>query len=169
MIIDKPLIEGNIHHLKSIMEAFYIYSDFLFNNKNPFYQSSLIDIKYDNFYTHNILLKSSKPDVEPLKIKIGNSILSDIINCFDQLSSSTKVKNFNLEVSNNISNKGFLNFVSKEKTFGLLLPPLISIFSIFILSTSFIYFYEDLDDKEKKISIYSNNLIRSIKSIKTIV
>ena len=40
------------------------------------HESNLIDIQPENFYTHSILLKSSKPDVNPLNIKIGNSILA---------------------------------------------------------------------------------------------
>ena len=83
-IIDKPLIEGNIDHLSSIMEAFYSYSNFLIYDNIPCYESKLIDIKALNFFTHNVLLKSSKANVKPLNLNIGNSVLSDIINCFDQ-------------------------------------------------------------------------------------
>ena len=99
-IIDKPLIEGNIDHLSSIMEAFYSYSNLIINEESPFYESKLIDIKTLNFFTHNILLKSSKKDVEPLNIKIGNSVLSDIINCFNQFNSSNNVRKININVSN---------------------------------------------------------------------
>jgi len=62
MIIDTPLIEGNIDHLTSIMGAFYSYSNFLINNDNAFYESKFIDIKAENYFTHNVLLKSSKPN-----------------------------------------------------------------------------------------------------------
>ena len=79
-IIDKPLIEGKIEHLEPIMNAFYIYSNLLIKNEMPLFESKLIDIKADNLHTHNIVLKSSKPDVKPLKLKIGNSLLSDTIN-----------------------------------------------------------------------------------------
>ena len=85
MIIDKPVIEGNLEHLKSIMKAFYSYSISLLNDDNTIYESNLVDITPENFYTHILLLKSSKPDVKPLVIKIGNSVFADIINCFDQL------------------------------------------------------------------------------------
>ena len=74
-IIDKPLIEGKIEHLGPIMDAFYIYSNLLINNETPSYESKLIDIKAENLYIHKIVLKSSKPDVNPLIIKIGNSLL----------------------------------------------------------------------------------------------
>ena len=69
-IIDKPLIEGKIQHLEPIMDAFYIYSNLLINNKKPLYESKLIDIKADNLHIHNIVLKSSKPNVKPLVLKI---------------------------------------------------------------------------------------------------
>ena len=90
-IIDKPLIEGKIEHSLPIMNAFYIYSSLLIKNKIPLYESKLIDIKAENLYMHNIVLKSSKPNVKPLILKIGNSLLSDTINCFDQLNESSKV------------------------------------------------------------------------------
>ena len=70
-IIDKPLIEGKMDHLVPIMDAFYIYSNLLITNEIPLYESRLIDIKADNLHIHNIVLKSSKPDVNPLIIKIG--------------------------------------------------------------------------------------------------
>ena len=80
MIIDKPLIEGNVDHLRTIIEAFYCYSNSLLNDEIALFESNLIDIKPENFYTHILLLKSSKPEVKPLIIRIGNSVLSDIIN-----------------------------------------------------------------------------------------
>jgi len=91
-IVDKPLIEGKFEHLGPIMDAFYIYSNLLIKNENPIYESKLIDIKADNLHIHNIVLKSSKPNVKPLVLKIGNSLLADTINCFDQLNESPKVR-----------------------------------------------------------------------------
>jgi len=104
-IIDKPLIEGKMDHLVPIMDAFYIYSNLLITNDFPLYESNLIDIKADNLHIHNIVLKSSKPGVEPLIIKIGNSLLSDTINCFDQLNESSKVRIKKTGFSKNILDK----------------------------------------------------------------
>ena len=149
-IIDKPLIEGKVEHLGPIMDAFYIYSNLLIRNEVPIYDSKLIDIKSDNLNIHNIVLKSSKPDVEPLIIKIGNSLLSDIINCFDQLHESSKVT---------IKKSGTFNVIPKKVKFGLnnnvkfinfFLPPIISIFSLILFSSTLIYFYNPFEDKEKK-------------------
>ena len=148
-IIDKPLIEGNIDHLSSIMEAFYSYSNLIINEESPFYESKLIDIKTLNFFTHNILLKSSKKDVEPLNIKIGNSVLSDIINCFNQFNSSNNVKKININVSNNINQKNYLNSLNKYKIANMLFPPIISLCSLFVLSSAFMYLY-DIEQNNNK-------------------
>ena len=147
-IIDKPLIEGKLEHLGPIMDAFYIYSNLLINNETPIYESKLIDIKADNLYIHNIVLKSSKPDVKPLIIKIGNSLLSDTINCFDQLNESSKVRIKKSSVINNIPKK--IRFgLNKVKFLNFFLPPIIAICSLILFSSTFIYFYNPIEDKEK--------------------
>ena len=154
-IIDKPLIEGKIEHLVPIMNAFYVYSNLLINNEIPIYESKLIDIKADNLHKHNIVLKSSKPNVKPLVFKIGNSLLSDIINCFDQLNESSKV---------NIKKIGTLNHVTKKVRFGLsnkvqfiniIMPPFMAICFLILFSSTFIYFYNPVEDKEKNVLIHS--------------
>ena len=163
MIIDKPVIEGNLDHLKSIMKAFYSYSISLLNDENPRYESNLIDITPENFYTHILLLKSSKPEVKPLNIRIGNSVLADTINCFDQLCSSNKVKNIYQKKFKNFKNKNYLSLLDKKNIFNFLLPPLFSLCSIFLVSTALIYVYDGNDNnslintKNKLISIKSSN------------
>ena len=147
-IIDKPLIEGKIEHLWPIMNAFYIYSNLLIKNEIPLYESKLIDIKADNLHIHNIVLKSSKPNVKPLILKIGNSLLLDTINCFDQLNESSKVrivKNHEF----NIPKKLRFGLHNKANFFNIIMPPFIAIFSLILFSSSFIYFYNPIEDKEK--------------------
>ncbi len=148
-IIDKPLIEGKIEHLGPIMNAFYIYSSLLIKNEIPLYESKLIDIKAENLNIHNIVLKSSKPNVKPLILKIGNSLLSDTLNCFDQLNESPKVRIKKTDVPNNITKKIEFGLISKNKLMNFIMPPFIAIFSLILLSSTFIYFYNPVDDKEK--------------------
>ncbi len=148
-IVDKPLIEGKIEHLGPIMDAFYIYSNLLIKNETPTYESKLIDIKADNLHTHNIFLKSSKPNVNPLNIKIGNTSLSDTINCFDQLNESSKVRIKNTVVSNYIPKKRSFGLINKVNFINFIMPPFIAIFSLILCSSIFIYFYNPLEDKEK--------------------
>ena len=149
-IIDKPLIEGKMDHLVPIMDAFYIYSNLLITNDIPLYESNLIDIKADNLHIHNIVLKSSKPGVEPLIIKIGNSLLSDIINCFDQLNESSKVRIKNSVFTYKIPKKVRFTLNNRLKFYGFILPPLISICSLVLFSSILLYFYNPLENKEKK-------------------
>ena len=149
-IVDKPLIEGKIEHLVPIMDAFYIYSNLLIKNEIPIYESKLIDIKADNLNIHNIILKSSKPNVKPLVLKIGNSLLSDTINCFDQLNESPKVRIKKTDITNNIPKKLRFGLDKKVKLFNLFIPPFFAICSLILFSSSFIYFYSPFENIEKK-------------------
>jgi len=150
IIVDKPLIEGKIEHLGPIMDAFYIYSNLLIKNEIPIYESKLIDIKADNLHIHNIVLKSSKPNVKPLVLKIGNSLLSDTINCFDQLKESPKVRIKKTDISTNIHKKLRFGLNKKVKFFNFFIPPFIAICSLILFSYSFIYFYSPFENIEKK-------------------
>ena len=123
------------------MNAFYIYSNLLIKNEIPLYESKLIDIKADNLHIHNIVLKSSKPNVKPLIFKIGNSLLSDTINCFDQLNESSKVRIRKSCSFDKIYKKEGFDLKNKVKSFNFLLYPFFSICSLIIFSSTFIYLY----------------------------
>jgi len=148
-IIDKPLIEGKLEHLSPIMDAFYIYSNLLIKNEIPIYESKLIDIRAENLDSHNIVLKSSKPNVKPLILKIGNSLLSDTINCFDQLSESSKVRIKKTGFSKNIPKKVRFGVFNNVRIINFIIPPFIAIFSLILLSSAFIYFHNPIENKEK--------------------
>ena len=132
------------------MDAFYIYSNLLIKNEIPIYESKLIDIKADNLHIHNIVLKSSKPNVKPLVLKIGNSLLSDTINCFDQLNESPKVRIKKIDIPTNIPKKLSFRLNKKVKFFNFFIPPFIAICSLILFSSSFIYFNSPFENIEKK-------------------
>ena len=121
----------------------------LIKNESPIYESKLIDIKAENLHFHNVVLKSSKPNTKPLILKIGNSSLSDIINCFDQLNDSSKVRIKKTLVSNYIPKKGRFRLNNKLKFLNFIIPPFVAICSLIVFSFSFIYFYNPVEDKEK--------------------
>ena len=148
-IVNKPLIEGKFEHLGPIMDAFYIYSNLLINNEIPLYESKLIDINADNLHIHNIVLKSTKPEVKPLIIKINNSLLSDIINCFDQLHESSKVRVKKSLVFNKISKRMRFGLSNRVKYFNFFLPPFVAICSLILLSSTLFYIYNFVEDKER--------------------
>ena len=132
------------------MDAFYIYSNLLIKNEIPIYESKLIDIKTDNLHIHNVVLKSSKPNVKPLVLKIGNSLLSDTINCFDQLNESPKVIIKKPDVHNNFPGKLRNGLNKKLKFSNFFIPPFFAICSLILFSSSFIYFYSPFENIEKK-------------------
>ena len=138
------------------MDAFYIYSNLLIKNEIPIYESKLIDIKADNLLIHNIVLKSSKPNVKPLVLKIGNSLLSDTINCFDQLNESPKVRIKKTDIPTYIPKKLSFGLDNKVKFFNFFIPPFIAMSSLILFSSSFIYFYSPFENIEKKELIKSN-------------
>ncbi len=149
-IVDKPLIEGKLEHLGPIMDAFYIYSNLLIKNQIPIYESKLIDIKADNLHIHNIVLKSSQPNVKPLVLKIGNSLLSDTINCFDQLNESPKVRIKKTDISINIPKKLRFGLNKKVNFINSFILPFFAICSLILFSSSFVYFYSPFENIEKK-------------------
>jgi len=116
----------------------------------PPYESKLIYLKADKLHNPNIVLKSSKPNVKPLILKIGNSLLSDTINCFDQLNESTKIRIKKSDVPNNFPKRLNYGLIKKVKFFNFFIPPFIAICSLILFSSYFIYFYNPFENIEKK-------------------
>ena len=164
LILNKPEIEGGIDHFNNIIKTFYEYSySFLFN-KDCGIQSSLIDISTKNNGLHDITLKSTKPNVEPMKLTIGNAELIDIINCFDQLINSENV-NVELYQFENNFNKKKLNKFSKIFFINKLIPPLIALFSITISSLLITYLYKLDQTSEDRVSFVDTNKTSNASSI----
>ena len=155
-IINQPEIEGSIDHLKSVIKAFYKCATLSLLDREEKIESELIDLNLDDSGNYRITLKSTKPNIKPLKLKIGYAEFSDIINCFDQLKNFKKIKiNFN-ELMPNVESKSIFS-VNKNKFSHTIVPPLIAFFSISIFTFISIYFFEDRDYRNKNISIISNN------------
>ena len=155
-IINQPQIEGSIDHLKSVIKAFYKCAVLSLIDREEKIESELIDLNLDENGYYRITLKSTKPDIKPLELRIGYAEFSDIINCFDQLKNFKKIKiNFN-ELMPNVENKSIFS-VNKNKFSHTIVPPLIAFFSISIITFISIYFFEDRDYRNKNISIISNN------------
>jgi len=149
-IIDQPEIEGSLDHLKSILQSFYKYSSLILLDKKEKLESKLIDICLGEDGLHYLLLKSTKPEVKPLTLKLGNAEFTDVINCFDQLGQSEDI-NFNFQnILPEYKKQGF--FRDKNKIFNLILPPLLAFLSISFLSICFIYSYDNNLKKNQDIS-----------------
>ena len=155
-ILNQPEIEGNIDHLKFVVKAFYKCAALSLLDRKEKIESALIDLHLDESGSYRITLKSTKPNVTSLKLKIGYAEFSDIVNCFDQLKDFKKIKiDFN-ELSPRIKKKGIFS-LNKNKISYSIVPPILALLSISVFTFISIYFFENKDSRNKKISIISNN------------
>ena len=155
-IINQPEIEGSFDHLKSVIKAFYKCAALSMLGREEKIESELIDLSLDENGSYRIILKSTKPKVEPLKLEIGYAEFSDIINCFDQLKNFKKIKiDFN-ELLPNLKKRGVLYF-DRNKFSYTIIPPLLALFTISIFTFISIYLFENKDTRNKNISKISNN------------
>ena len=153
-IIDQPDIEGGLDHLKLILQSFYKYSSLIILGKEEKLESKLIDINLDEDGLHNLLLKSTKPQVEPLKLKLGNAEFTDVLNCFDQLKQSENIS-FNFQTISSSYNKQGFNLRNKNKLKNLLYPPLLAFLSISLITLSLNYLYESNQKRNEDITFKS--------------
>ena len=154
-IINFPEIEGNVDHLKSVIKAFYKCAALSLLDLDEKIESELIDLNLNENGGYIITLKSTKPNVEPLKLKIGYAEFSDIINCFDQLKNFNKIKIDFYEFLPDIKKRNLLS-IDKNKISCTLVPPFLALFSIFVFTLISTYFIENKDSQNKNISFISN-------------
>ena len=154
-IIDQPDIEGGFDHLKLILQSFYMYSSLIILGKEEKLVSKLIDINLDEDGLHNLLLKSTKPQVEPLKLKLGNAEFTDVLNCFDQLKQSENIS-FNFQTISPVYKKQGFNLRNKNKIKNIVYPPLLAFLSISLITSSLLYLYESNQKRNEDITFKSN-------------
>ena len=162
-IINQPEIEGSIDHLKSVIKAFYKCAALSLLDREENIESELIDLNLDKNGSYRIILKSTKPNVKPLKLKIGYAEFSDIINCFDQLKNFKKIKiDFN-ELLPEIKKNRLLSF-NKINFTNTIIPPLFALFTISLFTFIGIYFFENKNSRNKNISLINlnPNIVRRI-------
>ena len=154
-IIDQPDIEGGLDHLKLILQSFYKYSSLIILGKVEKLESKLIDINLDEDGLHNLLLKSTKPQVKPLKLKLGNAEFTDVLNCFDQLNQSENIS-FDFQTISPVYKKQGLNLRNNNKIKNILYPPLLAFLSLSLITSSLLYLYEWNEKRNEDITLRSN-------------
>ena len=154
-IIDQPDIEGGLDHLKLILQSFYKYSSLIILGKEEKLESKLIDINLDEDGLHNLLLKSTKPQVKPLKLKLGNAEFTDVLNCFDQLNQSENIS-FDFQTISPVYKKQGLNLRNNNKIKNILYPPLLAFLSLSLVTSSLLYLYEWNEKRNEDITLRSN-------------
>ena len=155
-IIDQPEIEGSLDHLKLILQSFYKYSSLILSGREEKLVSKLIDISLDDDGLHNLLLKSTKPQVKPLKLKLGNAEFTDVLNCFDQLKQSTDIS-LNFKTITPVYKKQSFTLRNKNKLKNILYPPLLAFLSMSLITSSLLYLYESNQRRDADITYKSNN------------
>ena len=153
-IIDQPDIEGSLDHLKLILQSFYKYSSQILLGNEDKLESKLIDISLEKDGSHQLLLKSTKPQVKPLKLKLGNAEFTDVLNCFDQLNESEYIS-FNFQTITNNYKKQRFTLGNKNNLKNLLYPPLLAFLSITFLTSSLLYLYESNQKRNESITYKS--------------
>ena len=154
-IIDQPEIEGSLDHLKLILQSFYKYSSLILSGREEKLVSKLIDISLDDDGLHNLLLKSTKPQVKPLKLKLGNAEFTDVLNCFDQLKQSTDIS-LNFKTITPVYKKQSFTLRNKNKLKNILYPPLLAFLSMSLITSSLLYLYESNQRRDADITYKSN-------------
>ena len=154
-IIDQPDIEGGLDHLKLILQSFYKYSSLIILGKEEKLESKLIDINLDEDGLHNLLLKSTKPQVKPLKLKLGNAEFADVLNCFDQLNQSENIS-FDFQTISPVYKKQGLNLRNNNKIKNIIYPPLLAFLSLSLITSSLLYLYEWNEKRNEDITLRSN-------------
>ncbi len=154
-IIDQPDIEGGLDHLKLILQSFYKYSSLIILGKVEKLESKLIDINLDEDGLHNLLLKSTKPQVQPLNLKLGNAEFADVLNCFDQLNQSENIS-FDFQTISPVYKKQGLNLRNNNKIKNIIYPPLLAFLSLSLITSSLLYLYEWNEKRNEDITLRSN-------------
>ena len=85
------------------------------------------------------------------------------------LRSSNKVKNIYSKEFKSLKNKRYYYLFDKKNISNILFPPLVSLCSIFLISTALIYFYDSSDNTNKSLLLNTKNKLISIKSINKLV
>ena len=153
-IIDQPEIEGSVDHLRLILQSFYKYSSQILLGKENNLRSKLIDISLDENGLHDLLLKSTKPQVKPLKLKLGNAEFTDVLNCFDQLNESDDIS-FNYQTITNDDKRQGNIFINTNNLKDILYPPIFAFLSILLITSSLLYLYDSNQKRDEDITYNS--------------
>ena len=138
-----------------ILQSFYKYSSLIILGKVEKLESKLIDINLDEDGLHNLLLKSTKPQVKPLKLKLGNAEFTDVLNCFDQLNQSENIS-FDFQTISPVYKKQGLNLRNNNKIKNILYPPLLAFLSLSLITSSLLYLYQWNEKRNEDITLRSN-------------
>ena len=135
-IIGSPLLEGQKHHLESLMQVILQYTrSYISGIRNTFTSNNNV-VRITPFgLNHKLLLNSSKKDVEPLEIILDDAELSDLTRCLDLLRFDSRFNiQWDLNLDTPFSKKYYLSNLNKSKNNqNILYSIVLFLFSISLL------------------------------------
>tara|TARA_Y100001968_G_scaffold113737_1_gene103160 strand:- start:29873 stop:30475 length:603 start_codon:yes stop_codon:yes gene_type:complete len=138
IIVGFPDLEGNLDHLRKLMNAVYPYANnYIATNKRIISESNdLITINtIDN--GHEFKLNSTKPDVKPLTIILDDAELIDLLSCLDKLRLDKRV-NINWNISEEPFYRSKLNKITKINISHIISPVIGSLVVSFVAGIFFL-------------------------------
>ncbi len=106
-LIGKADLEGKREHLESLMKTVLPYARYLLSGVCKYFgnSDSPVSISFDGSF-HNLSLKSSQPDIEPLTVLLDDAELADLVRCLDQLKYDSRINlNWSLPSDNPLPHK----------------------------------------------------------------
>ena len=128
-IIGFAELEGKREHLESFIHVIMEYTRYyLVGIKKSIYSPSNNVVIQPDGLLHKLILKSSKPSIKPLEIRLDDAELVDLTRAFDQLMNDPKVKlKWNFPKSKVITKREIEGAYSIYKRFGYSTLGLISL------------------------------------------
>ncbi len=92
-LIGTTELEGKLEHLKSLMLVVMQYSRYCLSGINKSFggETSPVSISQNNG-KHQLILRSSQVNIEPMKLLLDDSELADLVRCLDSLRLDPRVK-----------------------------------------------------------------------------
>ncbi len=91
-IVGLTQLEGKRDHLETLMQVVIPYARHLVSNVRQTFGTSTSSVQiYPLTDGHKLYLRSSKPDIQPMTLKLDDAQLTDLVRCLDSLRMDTRV------------------------------------------------------------------------------
>ena len=86
-------LEGKLEHLQEMMIRVLPYARYLLSGVKRTFGDNQSTVQISSYgHTHQLLLRSSQPGIDPLMIELDDAELSDLVRCLDELRIDTRVR-----------------------------------------------------------------------------
>ncbi len=143
-------LEGKREHLEDLMANVLPYARYLMSDVSRTFGDSRSSVSISpEGSKHRLLLKSSRPDVQPLTIDIDDAELADLVRCLDDLRLDNRVKiSWKTPLDQPLTRN---ELVHRIPFMQRIFPPLIGGASIFLVAFSALFVTSQLPTEENRI------------------